>query len=43
MQHSGQHPPTDLVTLDEPGWGVQGPAASSGSDLIPATPTGESC
>ena len=39
MQHSGQHPPTDLITLD--GQGFMGPAASPGSHLIPALPTGK--
>ena len=38
-QHSGQHPPTDLITLD--GQGFMGPAASPGSHLIPALPTGK--
>ena len=38
-QHSGQHLPTDLFTMDGP---VQGPPACPSSHLILALPTGES-
>ena len=41
-QHSGQHPPTDFITLDGPRQGFRGPAASPGSHFIPALLTGKS-
>ena len=39
-QHSGQYPPTHLITLD--GQAFMGPAASPGSHFIPALLTGKS-
>ena len=41
MQHRGQHPPTDLITLDGPRQGLRGPAVALGSHLTPAPLTGE--
>ena len=38
-QHSGQHPPTDHITLD--GQGFRESVASPGSHFIPALPTGK--
>ena len=38
-QHSGQYPPTHLITLD--GQAFMGPAASPVSHFIPAPPTGK--